>query len=158
MVTTSEFGSAGKIIPDFVEKERIIAPKDTRTNEVKAESERAKLPRVNGWRVLIVPYSQPTQSKGGIQFVQQTVDVNQRASVIGYVVEVGPLAYKDEAKFGVSSEPWCKPGDYVIFGRYAGSRITLHGDGDEADLPCRILNDDEILGTVLNPADYIEVN
>jgi len=55
-------------------------------------------------------------------------------------------------------EPWCKPGDYVIFGRYAGAKITMHGDRDQDGLSCRILNDDEILATVKEPADYVGVS
>ena len=60
----------------------------------------------------------------------------------------GPLAYKDKEKFG-DSEPWCKEGDWVIFGRYAGSRFKI--DGGEV----RLLNDDEILATINNPEDII---
>ena len=43
--------------------------------------------------------------------------------------------------------PWCKKGDWVIFARYAGSRIQI--DGGEV----RLLNDDEILATIENPED-----
>ena len=40
-----------------------------------------------------------------------------------------------------------KKGDWVIFARYAGSRIQI--DGGEV----RLLNDDEILATIENPED-----
>ena len=65
-----------------------------------------------------------------------------------YVVKVGPLAYKDKEKFG-DSEPWCKEGDWVIFGRYAGSRFKIEGG------EVRLLNDDEILAKIKNPEDII---
>jgi co-chaperonin GroES (HSP10) len=38
-----------------------------------------------------------------------------------------------------------------VFGRYAGSRIRI--DGGEV----RLLNDDEILGTVDDPADILTI-
>jgi co-chaperonin GroES (HSP10) len=62
-------------------------------------------------------------------------------------LKVGPLAYRDESKF--PDGPWCKEGDWVIFGRYAGARI--HIDGGEI----RFLNDDEIIGTVNSPDDVL---
>jgi co-chaperonin GroES (HSP10) len=152
----STFGSDA--IPTHVAKNREpIIPPDT--NEVRAENERSKLPTINGWRVLIVPYSQPRQTRGGIYVPDEVVRKEQLATVIGYVVSVGPIAYKDERKFGKDAQPWCKPGDYVIFGRYAGARLTMRGENEGVDdLACRILNDDEILGTVPDPADYVGVS
>ena len=55
---------------------------------------------------------------------------------------MGDLAYTDTEKFG---KPWCKKGDWVIFARYAGSRLPI--DGGEV----RLLNDDEVLGTIKDP-------
>jgi co-chaperonin GroES (HSP10) len=65
------------------------------------------------------------------------------------VLRVGDLAYADQEKF--PSGPWCKEGDWIIFGRYAGSRIQI--DGGEI----RILNDDEIIGVVNNPEDILHM-
>ena len=62
---------------------------------------------------------------------------------------MGPLAFKDKEKFGESFHPWCKEKDWVIFGRYAGSRFKI--DGGEV----RLLNDDEILATISNPEDIL---
>jgi co-chaperonin GroES (HSP10) len=45
--------------------------------------------------------------------------------------------------------PWCKKGDWVVFARYAGSRIQI--DGGEV----RLLNDDEVLATIDNPEDIL---
>jgi co-chaperonin GroES (HSP10) len=65
---------------------------------------------------------------------------------------VGPLAYKDRNKFGNPDDPseewkpWCKEKDWVIFGKYAGSRFKI--DGGEL----RLLNDDEILAVVEDPS------
>ena len=78
----------------------------------------------------------------------QHVDREALATVCGYVVKIGPLAYKDQDKFG-DTGPWCEEGDWVIFGRYAGSRFKI--DGGEV----RLLNDDEVLATISNPEDII---
>ena len=74
-----------------------------------------------------------------------------QTTVCGYVLKVGPLAYQDTTKFGLLQEPWCKENDWVIFGRYAGSRFKI--DGGEV----RLLNDDEILAKIQNPEDIIHL-
>ena len=53
----------------------------------------------------------------------------------------------DKEKFPEGA--WCKKGDWVIFARYAGSRIQI--DGGEV----RLLNDDEVLATIDNPEDIL---
>jgi len=147
------FGSPTDL-PNFVEKERIIPPEQV-PYEVKAEKQLDKLPTPRGWKILIVPYTQPKVSKGGIHFADSTIRTEEIATSIGYVVALGPLAYKDEAKFG--GFPWCKKGDYVVFGRYAGSRLLMRGE-DNDHLPIRLLNDDEILAVLPNPEDYVGVS
>jgi len=71
--------------------------------------------------------------------------------VVCYVLKVGPLAYQDPDKFGPCCDPWCKEGDWVCIGRYAGSRFKI--DGGEI----RMINDDEVLATLLNPDDIVSV-
>ena len=67
----------------------------------------------------------------------------------GYVLKVGDLAYADANKFFTG--PWCKEGDWIIFGRYAGARIPI--DGGEI----RFINDDEVLGVVNDPSDILHM-
>ena len=107
-----------------------------------------KLPQPSGWRILILPYRGKGKTEGGVYLPDQLVDREALATVCGYVVKIGPLAYKDQDKFG-DTGPWCKEGDWVIFGRYAGSRFKI--DGGEV----RLLNDDEVLATISNPEDII---
>ena len=40
-------------------------------------------------------------------------------------------------------------GDWVIFARYAGSRLPIEGG------EVRLLNDDEVLGTIENPESVL---
>jgi co-chaperonin GroES (HSP10) len=103
-----------------------------------------RLPTPSGWRLLILPYRGKGQTEGGIQLVKETIDREGAATVTGYVLKVGPLAYKDDKFDG----PWCKEGDWIIFGRYSGLRFRLEDDAE-----CRIINDDDVIGTIGHPDD-----
>jgi co-chaperonin GroES (HSP10) len=105
-----------------------------------------ELPEPSGYRLLVLPFTPKNKTKGGIIFSQETLDRARIATTCGYVLKMGPLCYKDE-KF--TSGPWCKKGDWVIFARYAGSRLPIEGG------EVRLLNDDEVLGTIKNPEDVL---
>jgi co-chaperonin GroES (HSP10) len=107
------------------------------------DSHADKLPKPTGYRVLILPFTLPEVTKVGIHIAKATLDKERIATVVGYVVAMGPDAYGDLNKF--PEGPWCKEGDWVIFGRYAGARFQIEG-GD-----MRLLNDDEILATIEDP-------
>ena len=131
------------IVPDY-----IVAQKEAKK---KAEDKSAKerVPNPTGWRVLVMPYKGREKTVGGIYVPDETRDRESVATVVAYVIKVGPLAYKDPDKFWENCEPWCKEGDWVCIGRYAGSRFKL--DGGEV----RIINDDEVIATILDPEDII---
>ena len=79
----------------------------------------------------------------------QTAETIQMTTVCAYVLKLGPLAYQDKDKFPTGA--WCKKGDWIIFGRYAGSRFKIEG------AEVRILNDDEIIATISNPEDILHL-
>jgi co-chaperonin GroES (HSP10) len=106
-----------------------------------------RLPSPTGWRILILPYRGKGKTEGGILLADKTIEQQQVSTQVGYVLKVGPLAYKDDEKF--PSGPWCEQGDWVMFARYSGSRFNI--DGGEV----RILNDDEILAKILSPEDVL---
>ena len=108
-----------------------------------------RLPKPTGWRILILPYTLPESTKGGVILSDETRTREQLATNIGYVVSLGPDAYADTDKFPDGA--WCKKGDWVMFGRYAGSRFKI--DGAEP----RLLNDDEILAVIDDPRDILAV-
>jgi|TARA_R100000664_G_scaffold26199_1_gene36330 co-chaperonin GroES (HSP10) len=103
----------------------------------------SQLPSPTGWRILILPYRGKTRTEGGIYLTEQTIDRQQLSTVLGYVLKTGPLAYQDGDKFPTG--PWCEEGDWVLFGRYAGSRFDIEGG------EVKILNDDEIIAKVEDP-------
>ena len=104
-----------------------------------------RMPNPTGWRILILPYQGTAKTSGGIFIPGSVQEKNQISTQAGYVLKVGPLAYKDSNKF--PDGPWCQEKQWVMFARYAGSRFQI--DGGEV----RILNDDEILASILDPED-----
>ena len=112
--------------------------------------QRSQLPAPSGWRLLVLPFSPREKTKGGILIAQESLDKLRIATNCGYVLKMGPLAYHDKEKFPTG--PWCKKGDWVIFARYAGSRLPIEGG------EVRILNDDEVLGTIKDPESVLHHN
>ncbi len=104
------------------------------------------MPDPTGWRILVLPYKGKGITEGGIHLTTSTLDRESLATVVAYVLKVGPTAYKDEDKF--EGEAWCKEKDWVLIGRYAGARFRLE-DNHEV----RIINDDEVIGTISDPDD-----
>jgi len=83
-----------------------------------------QLPEPSGWRLLVLPFTPKEKTKGGIIIAQESLE-----------------------KFPTG--PWCKKGQWVIFARYAGSRLPIEGG------EVRLLNDDEVLGTIENPESVL---
>ena len=106
-----------------------------------------ELPTPSGWRLLVLPFTPKEKTKGGIIIAQESLEKLRIATNCGYVIKVGPLAYHDKEKFPTG--PWCKKGQWVIFARYAGSRLPIEGG------EVRLLNDDEVLGTIENPESVL---
>ena len=104
-----------------------------------------RLPKPTGWRILVLPYQGTGKTKGGILLADETVEMHQVATVCGYVLRMGPDAYKDSDKF--PNGAYCSEKQWVLMGRYAGNRFKVDG------LELRIINDDNIIATILDPAD-----
>ena len=87
------------------------------------------------------------KTKGGIVLAETTLEKQQVASQVGLVMAMGPQCYKDKERY--PEGPWCKEKDWVMFARYAGSRIKIEGG------EMRLLNDDEVLATIDSPEDIL---
>ena len=118
-----------------------------RVDETNVANIKDELPQPSGWRLLVLPFTPKEKTKGGIIFSQESLDKARIATNCGYVIKMGPLAYKDKDKF--PEGPWCKEKDWVIFARYAGSRLPIEGG------EVRLLNDDEVLGTIKDPESVL---
>ena len=116
-----------------------------------SKSLKERLPQPTGWRMLVMPYKGKATSDGGIHIPDSVREREALGTVVAYVIKIGPLSYKDAAKFGESYNPWCKEGQWICIGRYAGSRFNLE-DGE-----VRIINDEDVLATIIDPDDIKHV-
>lgn len=127
-------------------KEQDKEEKLKRVDETNVDKVLDNLPEPSGWRLLVLPFTPKEKTKGGILFSQEQLDKARIATTCGYVLKMGDLAYADKDKF---NKPWCKIGDWVMFARYAGARLPIEGG------EVRILNDDEVLGTIGDPESVL---
>ena len=118
-----------------------------RIDETNVSDIKDELPVPSGWRILVLPFTPKEKTKGGIIIAQESLDKARIATNCGYVVKMGTMAYGDKEKFPTGA--WCKQGDWVIFARYAGSRLPIEGG------EVRLLNDDEVLGTIKDPESVL---
>ena len=129
------------------EQSSILTPNNELIGVKKSKKEEAKIPKPTGWRKLVLPFKMKEKTKGGLVLAETTLERQQVASQVGLVMAMGPQCYKDKERY--PEGPWCKEKDWVMFARYAGSRIKI--DGGEM----RLLNDDEVLATIDSPEDIL---
>ena len=129
------------------EQSSILTPNNKLVGVKPTEKEDPKLPKPTGWRLLVLPFKMKETTKGGLVLAETTLERQQVASQVGLVMAMGPQCYKDEERY--PEGPWCKEKDWVMFARFAGSRIKI--DGGEM----RLLNDDEVLATIDSPEDIL---
>ena len=65
-----------------------------------------RMPQPTGWRMLVLPYAGKRVTKGGIELAKSTVDREALATVVAYVVKMGPLCYNNKDRYG--EQPWCQ--------------------------------------------------
>ena len=104
-----------------------------------------RLPQPTGYRILVIPYYPKERTKGGVYIPDATRDRESFATVVAYVVKMGPDAYKDADKFPTGA--YCSEKEWVLMGRYAGNRFKVEG------LELRLINDDNIIAKILDPTD-----
>ena len=120
------------------------------------------LPKVHGWNILIRPIhpGNELKFKSGHSLALPssfTEDVKYLTN-IGRVLALGPLAYYDPSvkpsdgtwfPYGKYREPWCKPGDLVMWGKHQGTKIMYGG------VSLLLLADDLV---ILGPDDPSKIN
>jgi len=105
-----------------------------------------KIPEPSGYKLLIKPLEVQEKTESGIYMPDALKNAEQTASVIGFVVKMGPDAYKDEGKF--PNGPYCEEGDFVIFRSYSGTRFKIEKQ------EFRLINDDTVEAVVDDPRGY----
>lgn len=103
-----------------------------------------------GARMLIQLKSIKKASKGGILLVNETRETEKAQSMIGKVIAVGPLCFKNrETATEWPEGTWCKPGDYVRVPRWSGDRFTVpHPTDPDDEISGQVINDFEIWASV----------
>ena len=129
------------------EQSSILTPNNKLVGVKPTEKEEPKLPKPTGWRLLVLPFKMKETTKGGLVLAETTLERQQVASQVGLVMAMGPQCYKDKERY--PEGPWCKEKDWVMFARYAGSRVKIEGG------EIRMLNDDEVLATIDSPEDIL---
>ena len=130
------------------EQSSILTPNNDLIGVKKSEKkEEPKLPQPTGWRLLVLPFKMKEKTKGGVILAEDTLERQQVASQVGLVMAMGPDCYADKDRY--PDGPWCKEKDWIMFARYAGSRIKIEGG------EMRLLNDDEVLATIDSPEDIL---
>jgi co-chaperonin GroES (HSP10) len=130
MSSNSEVPKIKLALEDKYKKQDEAKPEPLNPDNIKSQVD--QLPEPSGWRLLVLPFTPKEKTKGGIIIAPEALDKFRIR----------------ERKF---TDPWCKKGDWVIFARYAGSRLPIEGG------EVRILNDDEVLGTIANPESLLHV-
>lgn len=101
------------------------------------------LPQPRGYKILVAIPKAEEKTEAGIFKAQETMRVEEIATVTGYVLLMGPDCYADQRKF--PSGAYCEPGDFVVFRAFTGTRITIFGQ------EFRLINDDSVEAVVDDP-------
>ena len=102
-----------------------------------------QLPEPRGWRMLCSLVTATDQYDSGLLKADETKKIEELTSPVLFVLKMGDLAYKDEAKFPTGA--WCKEGDFVITRPYTGTRIMIYGK------EFRVIYDDQVEAVVEDP-------
>jgi len=107
------------------------------------EMAEAILPVPAGYKILVAMPKVEEKTEGGIYRPDNLITLEQTASIFGCVMTLGPDAYANKEKF--PNGAWCKPGDWVVFRSYSGTRFRLEGT------EYRLINDDTVEAVVDDP-------
>ena len=113
-----------------------------------SEEKDLKLPEPRGYKILIaIPKLDEKFQNSKILRADSHKKREETASIVGMVMEIGDLAYKDEDRF--PSGAWCKVGDFIIMRAYSGTRFLVQTKEGEQEF--RLINDDAVEGVVADP-------
>jgi len=108
-----------------------------------------QLPDPTGYRVLIALPEPEEKTDGGILKAVQTLQQEEVGSIIGFVLKLGPDAYKDPLRFPTG--PYCHEGDWILMRSYSGTRFKVH------DKEFRLINDETVEGIVEDPRGIVKI-
>ena len=109
-----------------------------------------------GGRIIVQLLRVKKKTDGGILLIEEDREAEKWNNMIGKIVEIGPLAFKnrDTMKEWVEGV-WAKKGDYVRVPRYGGDRWEVKGEGDDEPVLFMTINDHELIAKVTgNPLSF----
>jgi len=123
--------------PEMIEE--ALIPEEA-TDEEKAR----QLPDPVGYKILCA-LPEFDVKFDGTQIVRpdSVIDQERLATVVLFVLKMGPDCYGDKAKYPFG--PWCKAGDFVLTRQYSGTRFHIYGR------EFRLINDDQVEAVVQDP-------
>jgi len=107
----------------------------------------SQLPEPTGYKILIALPESNEKTEGGIVKAEATRSIEETASIIGFVLKMGPDCYKDEKRF--PNGAYCEEGDFIIMRGYSGTRMKIHGK------EFRLINDDTVEAVVRDPTGIV---
>jgi co-chaperonin GroES (HSP10) len=111
--------------------------------EVGDKEKATVLPEPSGYHILCAIPDMEEKYESGIIKADSTRHAEEVLSTVFFVVKMGPDCYQDKTRF--PNGPWCKVGDFILARPNTGTRLKIHGR------EFRIINDDSVEGTVLDP-------
>ena len=129
-------GALATVVDDFV-----TAGEETRTAQ--------QLPEPKGYKILIALPEPDEKTDGGIVKAVQTMYIEEVASIVGFVLKLGPDAYSDPSRF--PSGAYCAEGDWILMRSYSGTRFAVHGK------EFRLINDDSVEAVVEDPRGITKI-
>jgi len=103
----------------------------------------SQLPEPKGYKLLIALPEVEEATEGGIIKSSESQHEESIATVVGWVMSMGPDAYVNYARF--PNGPYCQVGDWVVFRAFSGTRLKIHGR------EFRLINDDTVEAVVEDP-------
>ena len=128
-----------------------LATVKTEPIDINEESARkaSQMPKPKGYKILIALPEPDEKTDGGIIKAKQTIHIEEVGSIIGFVIAMGPDAYKNPKRF--PSGAFCKKGDWIVMRSYSGTRFLVHGR------EFRLINDDSVEAVVEDPRGIVKV-
>jgi len=132
------------LLPPGVRMPEMPPVENEPAEQIPIEERGRMLPKAVGWKILCtLPPADETFENSSVLKPELVKKQEEFTTVVLFVVDVGPDAYKDDNKY--PSGPWCKPGDFILVRAYAGTRLKVYGT------EFRFINDDQVEGVVDDP-------
>jgi co-chaperonin GroES (HSP10) len=111
-----------------------------------------------GGRVIVQLRRIKRKTAGGILIVEETKENEKWNNMVGKVIAIGPLAFKNRETMQSWPEGvWAEIGDFVRVPKWGGDRWEVPVDGEDVDEPVLFmtLNDHELISKVVsNPLSF----